>query len=227
VSKPLITFVVPTRNRLEWIGECLSSLLSQSEKDIEVICVDDASDDGTHTFIDWMASHDERLTIINNKERMGGGRSRNIGNERARADIIAVCDDDDAYPTERAEKILEFFKDNPKGRMMNAPYVQVDYYNRVMENFDGMEFDEARFKADGGVNYFSHPTAAYWKEDILAVPYRAENATTTDDYQLVTDWIASGRTIGFMPGFYLCMHRVLPKSMMAGHRGFDPNWVKR
>ena len=63
MSKPLITFVVPTRNRLEWIGECLSSLLSQSEKDIEVICVDDASDDGTHTFIDWMASHDERLTI--------------------------------------------------------------------------------------------------------------------------------------------------------------------
>lgn len=225
-DKPLISFVVPTRNRLEWVAECLGSLLGQSVKEIEVICVDDASDDGSRTLIEWMAKRDPRLTIVTNAERQGGGKSRNIGNLKAQADIIAVCDDDDVYPVERAEKILQFFKEAPAGVMMNAPYVQVGYYNQILENFDGHPFDAERFKADGSVNYFSHPTAAYRREDILAVPYKAETGNMTDDYQLLQDWIASGRTIGFAPGEYLCMHRVLPKSMMAEHRGFDPAWVK-
>lgn len=226
-DKPLISFVVPTRNRLEWIGECLSSLLSQTVNDIEVICVDDASDDGTRTFIDWMAKRDPRLTILTNETRLGGGRSRNRGNDAARADIIAICDDDDVYPIERAQKTLDFFSAKPSaGVMMNAPYVQVGYFNQIVENFDGEPFDEDRFKADGSVNYFAHPTAAYWKADAQDVPYRAETSNVTDDYQLLQDWIASGRKIGFAPGDFLCMHRVLPKSMMAEHRGFDPAWVR-
>jgi glycosyltransferase involved in cell wall biosynthesis len=225
-DKPKISFVVPTRNRLEWVGECLGSLFGQTIREIEVICVDDGSDDGTATLLRWFASRDARLIVVTNAERLGGGLSRKKGNELARADIIAVCDDDDVYPDERADRILKFFAEAPKGLMMNAPYVQVGYFNEVKENFDGQPFDEDRFKADGSINYFSRPTAAYWREDALAVPYKPETETITDDYQFVTDWIATGRKIGFAPGEYLCMHRVLPKSMMAGHRGFDPAWVK-
>lgn len=225
-EKPKISFVVPTRNRLEWVGECLMSLLGQTIKEIEVIVVDDASDDGSAALLRWFAEKDPRVKLITNDERLGGGRSRNKGNELAQADIIAVCDDDDVYPDERADRILKFFKDAPAGTMMNAPYVQVGYFNQIVENFDGQAFDEDRFKADGSVSYFAHPTAAYRREDAAKVPYRAETEKMTDDYQLLKDWIANGFKIGFVPGEYLCMHRVLPKSMMAEFRGFDPAWVK-
>lgn len=226
MSNPVISFVVPTKNRIEWLPECLAGLLSQSVKGIEVVVVNDGSDDGTRELLNEFYAKDPRVKIIHNETSIGGGRARNRGNESATAPIIAVCDDDDFYPQDRAEKTLEFFKKFPEGVMMNAPYVQVGYCNEMVQRFDGELFDEAGFKQHGAPNFFCHPTAAYTKKDIVEIGgYKAETSSFTDDYQLVQDWIRAGKKIGFMPGQYLCGHRVLPTSMMSGFRGFRPEWV--
>lgn len=228
MSNPLISFVVPTKNRLEWLPECLSGLLAQSVSDIEVIVVNDGSDDGTKELLEDFYAKDARVKIIHNPESIGGGLSRNKGNEAATAPIIAVCDDDDFYTQDRAEHTLEFFKKFPEGVMMNAPYIQVGYFNQMIEKFDGVPFDEEEFKKTGSPNFFCHPTAAYTKKDIMELGgYKAENKDFTDDYQLVQDWLKAGKKIGFMPGHYLCGHRVLPTSMMTKFRGFDPKWVSK
>lgn len=228
MSEPLISFVVPTKNRIEWLPECLSGLLAQSIHDVEVVVVNDGSDDGTKDLLDSFYAKDERIKIIHNEISIGGGLARNRGNEMATAPIIAVCDDDDVYTTDRAERTLEFFKKFPEGVMMNAPYVQVGYFNEMIQRFDGEPFDEKMWKETGAPNFFCHPAAAYTKKDILEIGgYKAENKEMTDDYQLVRDWLAAGKKIGFMPGHYLCAHRVLPDSMMAQFRGFDPVWVSR
>lgn len=223
---PLVSFVVPTYNRVEWIAECLSGLLSQTVKDIEVIVVDDASDDGTKELLESFYAKDPRIKIVRNETNLGGGLSRNVGNKVASAPIIGVCDSDDAYPVNRAECILQFFKENPEGVMMNAPYVQVGYCNEILEKFEGLGFDDGLFKETGAVNFFCHPAAAYLKKDIDEIGgYKAEHKGATDDYQLVQDWIKAGKKIGLFMGHYLCLHRVLPNSMMTKYRGFDPAWV--
>jgi glycosyltransferase involved in cell wall biosynthesis len=226
MSEPLISFVVPTKNRVEWLPECLSGLLTQSVNDVELVVVNDGSDDGTKELLDDFYAKDPRVKVIHNESSIGGGLSRNRGNEVATAPIIAVCDDDDFYTQDRAEKTLEFFKKFPEGVMMNAPYVQVGYCNEMIQRFDGAAFDESGFKSNGAPNFFCHPTAAYTKKDILEIGgYKPENKQFTDDYQLVQDWIKAGKKIGFVPGHYLCGHRVLPNSMMSEFRGFDPAWV--
>lgn len=228
MSKPLISFVVPTKDRVEWLPECLAGLLAQTVHDVEVVVVDDGSTDGTKELLDSFYASEARVKIIHNFSSIGGGLSRNKGNEIAAAPIIAVCDDDDVYTQDRAENILEFFKQNPKGVMMNAPYIHIGYCNEEIQKFDGLAFDEAEFKRSGAPNFFCHPTAAYTTKDILEIGgYKAETADMTDDYQLLKDWIKAGKKVGFSAGHYLCGHRVLPGSMMARMRGFDPAWARR
>lgn len=229
MDKPLISYVLPTYNRLEWVAEAIQGLLAQTEKNIEIIVVDDASTDGTEELLNWFADKDSRVKVVFNATNQGAGRSRNIGNSNASADIIGVCDSDDVYPDIRTQETLEFFKQHADGPiMMTGPYVRINYFGQTTEDFSGAKFDEARFKEKGEVNFFCHPCAAYRKADILEIGgYKPETEHTTDDYQLVCDWIAAGKKIGFYDGEnVLCGHRVLPNSIMAKQRGFKPEWAQ-
>lgn len=229
MTEPKISFVVPTRNRVQWLPECLSGLLMQTVEEVEVIVVHDRGgvpDDGTQALLAWYAKTDPRVTVIDGgDEQIGAGPARNLGNQAAKAPIIGICDDDDVYPDGRAEKILEWFEKHPESELVTAPYVSIGYNNQILEGFRGEAFDEPAFKKDGAVNYFCHPSTSVRREAALAVPYKRETKEKTDDAQWVEDWITAGKKIDFAPEDFLCMHRVLPQSIMAERRGFRPEWV--
>jgi glycosyltransferase involved in cell wall biosynthesis len=227
LADPKISFVLPTKDRLEWIGECLQSLLAQTVKDAEIIVINDGSTDGTKEFLDDWAAKQPNVRIVHNTTSIGAGPSRNLGAQLAKAPIIAVCDDDDCYPVERGEYILKHFDLNPDSELVNFPYVQVDYFGGVKERFDGMAFDHEAFKQNGTINYFANPTVAYKRGAVLAMGgYPKETESKTDDLQFVHKWLEAGKRIDFQPGQYMCLHRVLPNSMMVKFRGFDPKWVE-
>lgn len=229
MDKPKISYVLPTYNRVAWVGECIQGLLSQTVKEIEVVVVDDGSTDGTKELLDWFLSKDDRVKVIINETNQGAGKSRNIGNAAATSELIGVCDSDDCYPMNRTAETLKFFevhKDQPV--MMTAPYVRINYYGEPMEHFRGEPFNEKVFKESGKVNYYCHPSAAYRKTDIDEISgYKPETNEQTDDYQLVSDWIKAGKKIGFHADEFLCAHRVLPNSIMAKQRGFRPEWAQK
>jgi glycosyltransferase involved in cell wall biosynthesis len=229
-DKPLISFVLPTYNRMEWIGECLQSLLTQTVKEIEIIIVEDGSTDGTREFLaDWCPQF-PNVRVILNETNIGAGRSRNIGAAAAKADIIGVCDSDDIYADQRAELILEHFKLNPKSELVTFPYRAIGYYNEKLEDHEGEPFNHEDFLAHGRVNFFSNPSAAYKKaaaEEIggYEPEFEGENLKQTDDVQFLHKWVKSGRKVDFQPGYLICFHRVLQDSMMAKVRGWDPKWA--
>lgn len=222
---PKISFVMPTHNRIEWMPEALQSILSQTESDIEVIVIDDASNDGTKEFMENWGLKDKRVVYLRNEEKKGAGYSRNLGAKEAKSDIIAIMDDDDACPQERAELILDWFKKNPNSEIVTFPYIQVGYCNEIIERFDGAEFNVEEYKKSGAINFFCNPSVAMKKSLALEIPYGEETKERTDDSIFVENLVKSGKKIDFSPGYYALMHRVLPKSMMADLRGFDPKWV--
>ncbi len=80
---PLISFVLPSYNRLEWIAEAVSSVLAQSEQDIELIVVDDGSTDGTWEFLtEWLGGN-PKVKLHRNEVNLGAGPSRHKGAELA------------------------------------------------------------------------------------------------------------------------------------------------
>lgn len=223
---PKLSFVLPTHNRLEWVGEAIQSLLEQTEKDIEIIIVNDASNDGTKEFLDNFALSDPRIRVIHNETSQGGGKSRNIGAAAAASEIIAQADDDDVYPNDRAEATLRWFSEHPESELVNFPYVRIGYFSEVLEPFWGGNFDHDAFKKDGSISYFCNPSCAYKKKSGEEVGgYGAETQGLTDDVQFVKKWVESGKKIDFDKRIFGVMHRVLKDSMMASQRGWKPEWI--
>ena len=225
-EKPLISFVMPVYNRLEWVGEAVMSVLSQSYPNFELILIDDFSTDGSWEFLSEWLKDNKKVKLVRNPVNMGAGITRHKGTILANGEIVLVCDSDDINIVERGEETVKWFKENPDSELVNFPYVSVGYNNEVVQEYEGQEFDHKEFKDSGRVSYFCNPTVAYKKRSYLQTDgYSRETKTETDDIQFVRNWVKADKKIDFKPGDPLLLHRVLPDSMMAGLRGFKPEWV--
>ncbi|UJP39556.1 glycosyltransferase family 2 protein [Cellulomonas palmilytica] len=94
---PAISVVVPTHDVVEWVDDCLTSMLDDQDVDLEVIVVDDDSRDGTWERVAARAAADPRVRAFR-APGVGGGQARNFGVEQARGEFLAFADGDDLVP---------------------------------------------------------------------------------------------------------------------------------
>lgn len=93
-KESFVTVIIPAYNAEKYIEKCIDSILNQTYKDIELIVVDDGSNDNTGTICDKIASSDKRLKIIH-KKNAGVSAARNTGLSVASGDYITFVDADD------------------------------------------------------------------------------------------------------------------------------------
>lgn len=93
MSRPLVSVVIPTFNRAAWVGEAIDSVLAQAHTPIELIVVDDGSNDTTAQAVQPYAS---ALTYIQRPHR-GVSAARNYGVAASRGDLVAFLDSDDLW----------------------------------------------------------------------------------------------------------------------------------
>ena len=91
---PKVSVIIPVYNVEKYLGECLDSILGQTLKDIEVLCVDDGSTDGSAKILAGYAARDSRLRQISSAHG-GAGAARNKGLDEANGEYLFFCDADD------------------------------------------------------------------------------------------------------------------------------------
>ena len=89
-----VSVVVPVYNVEEFLGECLESIVNQTLKDIEIICVNDGSKDRSLDILNEYASRDSRITVID-QENGGHAVATNRGMELAEGEYLFLMDSDD------------------------------------------------------------------------------------------------------------------------------------
>ena len=94
VTAPKVSVVIPVYNVEKYLGECLGSVLAQTLRDIEVICVDDGSTDGSLAVLRDIASKDSRVKVLT-QPNAGAGAARNHGLREANGEYVFFCDPDD------------------------------------------------------------------------------------------------------------------------------------
>lgn len=93
-SKPLISIIVPVYNVEKFLGKCIESIITQTYTNLEIILVDDGSQDESAKICDTYARLDHRIVVIH-KENAGLGYARNSGLEVCNGNYIGFVDSDD------------------------------------------------------------------------------------------------------------------------------------
>lgn len=106
----LISFVIPIYNGANYIDRCLTSIIEPNQKNIEIILVNDASEDNSQNICLKYAQQYDYIKLINNKNNMGVSKSRNIGIDLAKGKYIFFLDVDDFLNKGALSYLLEFSK---------------------------------------------------------------------------------------------------------------------
>lgn len=101
-----VSVIVPIYNVEKYIEECLDSILKQTIKDIEIICINDNSPDNSIEIVEKYKSKDNRIKLINHNYNLGLGESRNSGIRIAQGDYIVFVDSDDYIDEYFVENLL-------------------------------------------------------------------------------------------------------------------------
>lgn len=101
----LISIIVPIYNKEKYVQQCLDSILAQSLSEIEIICINDGSTDGSYNILRQYDKAYDRIVLIN-QTNLGVAWARNKGIKRANGEYIAFMDPDDYYPNSEVLKTL-------------------------------------------------------------------------------------------------------------------------
>ena len=125
-TAPLVSIVIPTRNREMMLGRALQSVVGQTHRPLEVIVVDDASTDATgETVKAFAAAHpDLGVCYVRHEDREGGARARNAGIARATADFVAFLDDDDEWLPDKTSRQVDFLQSHPRHVAVSCLFVR-------------------------------------------------------------------------------------------------------
>lgn len=93
-NEPLISVIVPIYHVEQYLRRCIDSIIGQTYKNLEIILVDDGSDDGCPAICDEYARKDNRIVVIH-KDNGGLSDARNVGIDIAKGEYLAFVDSDD------------------------------------------------------------------------------------------------------------------------------------
>lgn len=110
-GKVKISVLVPIYNVEEFLSECLDSLVNQTLKDIEIICINDGSTDGSLEIVKKYARKDKRIIIID-KNNSGYGDSMNQGLAKATGEYVGIVEPDDFIDLDAYETMYNLAKKN-------------------------------------------------------------------------------------------------------------------
>lgn len=102
-----ISVIIPIHNSEQYLRSCLSSISQQTEKGIQVIMIDDASDDDSLQIAEEFSKQDPRFQIISFRENKGVNAARNAALDKAIGTYIAFCDSDDTVPPDAYQKLAD------------------------------------------------------------------------------------------------------------------------
>ncbi len=105
-----ITVLVAVYNTEQFLEKCLTSLLCQSLKDIQIVCIDDCSTDGSLHILKAYAQRDSRIKVLQTPVNSGQAVARNLGLTIAEGEFTTMLDSDDWYEPDTLQKAYDALK---------------------------------------------------------------------------------------------------------------------
>lgn len=126
--QPLVSVIIPTYNRANYLKDSIQSVLSQTFKDFEIIIINNYSNDNTFEMVN--SFNDNRIKIINYKNNGIIAKSRNWGLMHSSGRYIAFLDDDDLWCSQRLELQIKYLESNPEIDIAYSNAIIIDEHGK-------------------------------------------------------------------------------------------------
>lgn len=180
------TFIIPHKNSPNLLKRCIDSI--PKRKDVQIIIVDDNSDENIVDFYNFPGANDECTEIYYTKEGKGAGYARNIGLKYAKGKWILFADADDYYSNSFINILDQNLTDN----------IDILYFN--VYSIDNIEYNRAKIINSYYENYLTTQDADFIKYKIWAPWNKVFSCKLIKDYQIKFDEIKVGNDAMF------CLH---------------------
>lgn len=158
---PKVSVIMPSLNVAGYIRECMESVLKQTLQDIEIICVDAGSEDGTLEMLQEYEKEDNRIRLITS-ERRSYGYQMNLGMKVANGEYIGIVETDDFIAPEMYEELYN-----------TAIYYDADFVKSDFDVFATLEDGERVFLRYSSNKY----TCAKYNQIFSSEDYKTSQST--------------------------------------------------
>jgi glycosyltransferase involved in cell wall biosynthesis len=182
MSTPLISVIIPSYNDEKYISEAIDSVFSQTYSNVEIIVVDDGSEDDTQDIIKRKYGHAIKCFIQENK---GPAAARNLGINNSCGEYIAFLDADDWWLPAKLETELKIMMDN-----RDVAFICTDWFcgkngyedrKSTLVDYEVWNHDRATFELLVNENFVNTSTVLVAKEDIIAAGLFNERLRGAED----------------------------------------------
>jgi glycosyltransferase involved in cell wall biosynthesis len=208
---PLVTIIIPTYNRPEFLASAVDSVISQTYRPIEIIVVDDngLASIRKQTESVMQRYHDvEYVRYIQNDQNMGGALSRNRAMLLSSGDYITFLDDDDVYLPEKVSSQVNFMIKN----QLDMSFTDVRIYNKNDRMIDARIHDYVKSWSNDELlkQHLMHhltPTCTYmFRRDTLIESNGFDDRAVSQEYMLMLKMILTDKRIGYLPQCHVKMY---------------------
>src|SRR5437879_5328746 len=123
-AEPLVSVILPTYNRLRYLGGALESVRTQTYEHWELVVVDDGSTDGSGEYLARLV--DRRVRLLSRSHTGSAAVARNSGIAMARGEYLAFLDDDDAWMPQKLERQMAALREDRAVQWNYTGYILVD-----------------------------------------------------------------------------------------------------
>lgn len=164
-EQPIISVIIPVFNTAEYLPRCLDSVLNNTYRNLEVLCINDGSTDNSAAIVARYAKKDSRVVLIE-QENAGVSAARNVGLDVATGDFIAFIDSDDWVHPQYFELLIHIQKQT------NADVVAANYLaTSTVQNADEFQIDLCAYSI---LNFYEVMKNGYFKRMIWGRIYRKD-----------------------------------------------------
>jgi glycosyltransferase involved in cell wall biosynthesis len=223
-----VSVIIPVYNGEAFLQSCLESVLSQTLKNLEIICVDDSSTDGSLKVLREFESTDARVRVVT-QEHEGAGAARNKGMSLASGEYLAFLDADDYFESDMLETMLANAKRHASDIVIcrtstfsdNAPQPVFDTYS-----VRGLEAERAYSPLDLQEKAFHYCVGWPWdklfrRSFVLEHELSFQHLMSSNDAYFVYMALLLAKSISFV-NKYLVYHRVGNPESIENRR--DSTW---
>ena len=185
-----VSIIVPTYNVEQYLAECMDSITGQTLRELEIICVNDGSTDGSLNILKKYAAADDRIIIIDKKNE-GYGRAMNDGLDRASGEYVGIVEPDDYVDLHMYEDLYHIAKEK------DLDIVKADFYRfvcdkngEVRRSYDALSKDGTGYNEvvdpkenDGIFRYVLNTWSGIYRREFIERYHIRHNTTPGASFQ--------------------------------------------